>query len=208
MSKYAIKNAEGAQVAEAELADGVFGIEPNIPVVHQVVTCQDSCARQGTHAVKNRHNVSGGGIKPFRQKGTGRARQGSIRAGQWTGGGVIFGPTPRTHNKRINNKMVKLALRSALSGKAADGELVLVDAYNFEKPCTKQAVAMLKALGINDKRVTVVVTDEDVNTYLSFRNLANVRVIADSEATTRTLVDNGALVMTAAIANHFGEVLA
>lgn len=208
MSKYAIKNAEGAQVAEAELADGVFGIEPNIPVVHQVVTCQDSCARQGTHAVKNRHNVSGGGIKPFRQKGTGRARQGSIRAGQWTGGGVIFGPTPRTHNKRINNKMVKLALRSALSGKAADGELVLVDAYDFEKPCTKQAVAMLKALGINDKRVTVVVTDEDVNTYLSFRNLANVRVIADSEATTRTLVDNGALVMTAAIANHFGEVLA
>lgn len=208
MSKYAIKNAEGAQVAEAELADGVFGIEPNIPVVHQVVTCQDSCARQGTHAVKNRHNVSGGGIKPFRQKGTARARQGSIRAGQWTGGGVIFGPTPRTHNKRINNKMVKLALRSALSGKAADGELVLVDAYNFEKPCTKQAVAMLKALGINDKRVTVVVTDEDVNTYLSFRNLANVRVIADSEATTRTLVDNGALVMTAAIANHFGEVLA
>ena len=208
MSKYAIKNAEGAQVAEAELADGVFGIEPNIPVVHQVVTCQDSCARQGTHAVKNRHNVSGGGIKPFHQKGTGRARQGSIRAGQWTGGGVIFGPTPRTHNKRINNKMVKLALRSALSGKAADGELVLVDAYDFEKPCTKQAVAMLKALGINDKRVTVVVTDEDVNTYLSFRNLANVRVIADSEATTRTLVDNGALVMTAAIANHFGEVLA
>ncbi len=208
MSKYAIKNAEGAQVAEAELADGVFGIEPNIPVVHQVVTCQDSCARQGTHSVKNRHNVSGGGIKPFRQKGTGRARQGSIRAGQWTGGGVIFGPTPRTHNKRINNKMVKLALRSALSGKAADGELVLVDAYDFEKPCTKQAVAMLKALGINDKRVTVVVTDEDVNTYLSFRNLANVRVIADSEATTRTLVDNGALVMTAAIANHFGEVLA
>ena len=208
MSKYAIKNAEGAQVAEAELADGVFGIEPNISVVHQVVTCQDSCARQGTHSVKNRHNVSGGGIKPFRQKGTGRARQGSIRAGQWTGGGVIFGPTPRTHNKRINNKMVKLALRSALSGKAADGELVLVDAYDFEKPCTKQAVAMLKALGINDKRVTVVVTDEDVNTYLSFRNLANVRVIADSEATTRTLVDNGALVMTAAIANHFGEVLA
>lgn len=208
MSKYAIKNAEGAQVAEAELADGVFGIEPNIPVVHQVVTCQDSCARQGTHSVKNRHNVSGGGIKPFRQKGAGRARQGSIRAGQWTGGGVIFGPTPRTHNKRINNKMVKLALRSALSGKAADGELVLVDAYNFEKPCTKQAVAMLKALGINDKRVTVVVTDEDVNTYLSFRNLANVRVIADSEVTTRTLVDNGALVMTAAIANHFGEVLA
>ena len=103
MSKYAIKNVKGAEVSQAELSDDVFGIEPNIPVIHQVVVCQDSCARQGTHSVKNRHEVSGGGAKPYRQKGTGRARQGSTRAGQWTGGGVIFGPTPRTHNKRINN---------------------------------------------------------------------------------------------------------
>ena len=94
MSKYAIKNAEGAQVAEAELADGVFGIEPNIPVIHQVVVCQDSCARQGTHAVKNRGAVSGGGKKPWKQKGTGRARQGSTRAPQWYHGGVVHGPTP------------------------------------------------------------------------------------------------------------------
>ena len=168
MSKYAIKNVEGAQVAEAELADGVFGIEPNIPVIHQVVVCQDSCARQGTHSVKNRHEVSGGGVKPYRQKGTGRARQGSIRAGQWTGGGVIFGPTPRSHAKRINNKMVKLAMRSVLSGKVADGELVLVDSLSFEKPSTKQAVALLAALGISEKRVTVVVPDDDINTYLVF----------------------------------------
>ena len=208
MSKYAIKNAEGAQVAEAELADGVFGIEPNIPVMHQVVTCQDACLRQGTHSVKNRHEVSGGGSKPYRQKGTGRARQGSIRAGQWTGGGVIFGPTPRSHAKRINNKMVKLAMRSALSGKVADSELVIVDAYSFEKPSTKQAKALLVSLGIAEKRVTVVVNDDDVNTYLSFRNLEKVNVIATSEATTRNLVDNGALVMTADIAKHFGEVLA
>ena len=208
MSKYAIKNVEGAQVAEAELADGVFGIEPNIPVIHQVVVCQDSCARQGTHSVKNRHEVSGGGVKPYRQKGTGRARQGSIRAGQWTGGGVIFGPTPRSHAKRINNKMVKLAMRSVLSGKVADGELVLVDSLSFEKPSTKQAVALLAALGISEKRVTVVVSDDDVNAYLSFRNLKKVNVIGVSEANTRNLIDNGALVMTADIAKKLEEVLA
>ena len=208
MSKYAIKNAEGAQVAEAELADGVFGIEPNIPVIHQSVVAIESCARQGTHSVKNRHEVSGGGVKPYRQKGTGRARQGSIRAGQWTGGGVIFGPTPRSHAKRINNKMVKLAMRSVLSGKVADGELVLVDSLSFEKPSTKQAVALLAALGIAEKRVTVVVSDDDVNAYLSFRNLQKVNVIGVSEANTRNLIDNGALVMTADIAKQFEEVLA
>ena len=208
MSKYAIKNVEGAQVAEAELADGVFGIEPNIPVIHQSVVAIESCARQGTHSVKNRHEVSGGGVKPYRQKGTGRARQGSIRAGQWTGGGVIFGPTPRSHAKRINNKMVKLAMRSVLSGKVADNELVLVDSLSFEKPSTKQAVALLAALGISEKRVTVVVSDDDVNAYLSFRNLKKVNVIGVSEANTRNLIDNGALVMTADIAKKLEEVLA
>ena len=208
MSKYAIKNAEGAQVAEAELADGVFGIEPNIPVIHQSVVAIESCARQGTHSVKNRHEVSGGGVKPYRQKGTGRARQGSIRAGQWTGGGVIFGPTPRSHAKRINNKMVKLAMRSVLSGKVADGELVLVDSLPFEKPSTKQAVALLAALGIAEKRVTVVVSDDDVNAYLSFRNLQKVNVIGVSEANTRNLIDNGALVMTPDTAKKLEEVLA
>lgn len=208
MSKYAIKNAEGAQVAEAELADSVFGIEPNIPVIHQVVVCQDACRRQGTHSVKNRHEVSGGGAKPYRQKGTGRARQGSTRAGQWTGGGVIFGPTPRSHAKRINNKMVKLAMRSVLSGKVADGELFLVDSLSFEKPSTKQALAVLVALGVAEKRVTVVVPDDDVNTYLSFRNLEKVNVIGVSEASARTLIDNGALVMTADIAKKLEEVLA
>ena len=231
MSKYAIKNVEGAEVSQAELSDDVFGIEPNIPVIHQVVVCQDSCARQGTHSVKNRHDVSGGGgqdscarqgthsvknrhevsgggAKPYRQKGTGRARQGSTRAAQWTGGGVVFGPTPRTHNKRINSKMVKLAMRSVLSGKVADSELVLVDALSFEKPSTKQAKALLASLGIEGKRVTVVVSDDDVNTYLSFRNLQQVNVIGMSEATTRNLIDNGALVMTADIAKQFEEVLA
>ncbi|SFX09382.1 50S ribosomal protein L4 [Olsenella sp. kh2p3] len=208
MSKYDIKNVEGQAAGQADLSDDAFGIEPNIPVIHQVVVCQDACLRQGTHSTKNRHEVSGGGRKPWRQKGTGRARQGSIRAAQWTGGGVVFGPTPRDHSKRINKKMVKLAMRSVLSGKVADSELVLVDALSFEKPSTKQAKAVLDALGVSGKRVTVVIPDDDVNSYLSFRNLEKVNCIAVSEANTRNLIDNGALVMTTDIAKQLEEVLA
>ena len=190
MSKYAIKNVEGAQVAETELADSVFGIEPNISCIHQVVVCQDACKRQGTHSTKNRHDVSGGGAKPYRQKGTGRARQGSI------------------HAKRVNHKMVKVAMRGVLSGKVADGELVLVDSLDFEKPSTKQAVAVLNALGVAGKRVTVVVDDEAVNAYLSFRNIEKVTIIGVSEANTRYLIDNGALVMTTDVCKKLEEVLA
>lgn len=209
MSKISVKNVEGAEVEQAELSDAVYGIEPNIPVIHQIVVAQDSNARQGTHSVKNRHEVSGGGRKPYRQKGTGRARQGSIRAAQWRGGGVVFGPTPRTHNKKTNNKMVKLAMRSVLSGKLADNELYVVDALDFAEISTKKAKAVLHALGItDDTRVTVVVDDENINAYLSFRNLANVTIIADVEATSRLLIDNRALVLTADVAKKFGEVLA
>ena len=160
MSKIEVKNVEGKAAGEVELSSDVFGIEPNIPVVHQVVVAYEASLRQGTHSVKNRHEVSGGGVKPWRQKGTGRARQGSIRAGQWVGGGVIFGPQVRSHAKRANNKEKKLAMRSVLSGKLADGELVLVDELKFEAPKTKQAVALLNALALDGKRVTVVVDDE------------------------------------------------
>ena len=209
MSKISVKNVEGAEVEQAELSDAVYGIEPNIPVIHQIVVAQDSNMRQGPHSVKNRHEVSGGGRKPYRQKGTGRARQGSIRAAQWRGGGVVFGPTPRTHAKKTNNKMVKLAMRSVLSGKLADGELYVVDALDFPEISTKKAKAALHALGITDNmRVTVVVDDENINAYLSFRNLANVTIIADVEATSRLLIDNKALVLTADVAKKFGEVLA
>lgn len=209
MSKISVKNVEGAEVEQAELSDAVYGIEPNIPVIHQIVVAQDSNMRQGTHSVKNRHEVSGGGRKPYRQKDTGRARQGSIRAAQWRGGGVVFGPTPRTHAKKTNNKMVKLAMRSVLSGKLADGELYVVDALDFAEISTKKAKAVLHALGITDNmRVTVVVDDENINAYLSFRNLANVTIIADVEATSRLLIDNKALVLTADVAKKFGEVLA
>lgn len=208
MSKIEVRNVEGKPAGEVELSSSVFGIEPNVAVMHQVVVAYEAAMRQGTHSVKNRHEVSGGGAKPWRQKGTGRARQGSIRAGQWVGGGVIFGPTPRSHAKRANNKEKKLAMRSALSAKLADGELVVVDALEFDSPKTRQAAALLKALDIADKRVTVVVADDDVNTYLAFRNLPKVNVIGVSEANTRNLIDNGALVMSSAVAKRFEEVLA
>ncbi|MBE6479380.1 MAG: 50S ribosomal protein L4 [Atopobiaceae bacterium] len=208
MSQIDIRNAEGEKTGTAELSDYVFGIEPNIPVIHQVVVCQAASLRQGTHSVKNRHEVSGGGKKPYRQKGTGRARQGSIRAGQWTGGGVIFGPTPRSHARRTNAKEVKLAMRGVLSGKLRDNELVILDDYKFEKPSTKQAAAMLKALDIADKRVTVVVPDDDIFTFLSFRNMPRVNVIGIGEACAGNLIDNGALVMSEAVAKQLEEVLA
>lgn len=208
MSKIEIKNMEGKKAGTAELSSDVFGIEPNIAVMHHVVTCQQACLRQGTHATKNRSAVSGGGIKPWRQKGTGRARQGSIRAPQWTGGGTVFGPQPHSHAKRVNNKEVKLAMRSALSGKLRDSELVVVDEWKFDEPQTKKAQAMLDALKLADKRVTVVVPDDDINTYLSFRNIKKVRVIGVGEATCHNLTDNVALIMSQDTAKHLEEVLA
>lgn len=208
MSQIEIKNAEGQAAGTVELSSSVFGIEPNIPVIHQVVTVQLGNLRQGTHDTKGRSEVSGGGRKPWRQKGTGRARQGSIRATQWVGGGVPFGPTPRTHNRRLNNKEVKLAMRGVLSGKLRDSELVVVDNYGFDKPSTKQGVALLKALGIEGKRVTVVVPDDDIFTYLSFRNVETVRILGVGEVTTHALIDNAALLLSAEVAKKLEEVLA
>ena len=208
MSKFEIKNAAGKKVSEIELADAVYGIEPNVAVMHQIVKAQLANWRQGTHSTKGRSDVSGGGAKPWRQKGTGRARQGSIRAPQWAGGGVVFGPKPHLYTQRMNNKEVKLAMRSALSAKLADNELVVVDDYTFEKPSTKAAAEMLKNLGVEGKRLTIIVRDEDVDAYLSFRNIPRTMILTADEVTAYDLVNNGAIIMTADIANHFGEVLA
>lgn len=208
MSKFDVKNSEGTKVAEAELAAEVYGIEPNLHVMHHIVTCQQACWRQGTQSAKTRSEVSGGGKKPWRQKGTGRARQGSTRSPQWRHGGVVFAPKPRSYAKRMNNKEVKLAMRSALSAKVRDNELVLVDNYGFEKPSTKAAVAILKALGLEGKRLTIIVREDDINAYLSFRNIPKTFIITPNEANTYDLVNNGALLMPADVATHFGEVLA
>ena len=208
MLKTNVYDMSGKLVGEIELSEAVFGITPNESVVHDVVKNHLANKRQGTQSALTRAEVSGGGRKPWRQKGTGRARQGSIRAAQWRHGGVVFAPKPRSYAKRMNNKEVKLAMRSALSAKLADGELVLVDDYGFEKPSTKAAVAMLKALGLEGKRLTIIVRDEDVNAYLSFRNIPKTFIITADEANTYDLVNNNAVLMPADIAAHFGEVLA
>ena len=208
MSKIEVKNTAGEKLSELELSDAVYGIEPNIPVMHQCVRYLMARDRQGTHDTKGRSEVRGGGRKPWRQKGTGRARQGSIRAPQWRGGGVVFGPTPRDHSFRMNKKEIKLAMRSALSAKLTDGELVVIDKFDFEKPCTKDAVKFVDALGLGGKRITVVLTEDDIDTALSFRNLPQVTVLFDHEIDTYFMLDNKALVLAEPVATRLGEVLA
>lgn len=207
MSKVEIKDKGGKVVKTADFSSAVFGIEPNTHVVHQVIVNYLASLRQGSHATRGRSYVSGGGKKPWRQKGTGRARQGSIRAPQWRGGGVVFGPTPHSHAKRSNNKEIKLAMRSVLSAKLKDGELVVVDAIDFKAPKTKDAKALLDKLGLSDKRVTVVLDEDNVNGFLAFRNLPKVRVIGTSDANAHNLVDNKALILTEQTAQYLEGVL-
>ena len=207
MATIEMKDASGKKVKDAELSAAVFEIEPNVHVMHEVVRSQRAARRQGTHDTLTRGQVRGGGKKPWRQKGTGRARQGTIRAPQWAGGGTVFGPHPRSYAFKVPAKVVKLAMRSALSAKLADGEIVVVDQLSFEKPSTKQAAEVLKNLGL-EGRVTIVVPDEDVNTFLSFRNLSKVRAIGVSELNTLDFIDNKALVLTEAALTRIEEVLA
>jgi len=195
MAKIDIKDTTGKKVGSADLTANVFSIEPNTFAMHQVVRSQLAARRAGTHSTLTRGKVSGGGKKPWRQKGTGRARQGSTRSPQWAGGGVVFGPHPRSYGFKVPNKVVKLAMRSALSAKLAEEVLFVVDGFGFEKPSTKQAAEVLKGLDIKG-RVTVVVADDDVNSLLSFRNLPKARVITASEANTYDLVDNTAVLFS------------
>jgi len=163
-------------------------------------------ARQGTHDTKTRGEVSGGGAKPFRQKGTGRARAGTTRAPQWTGGGTVFGPHPRKYGFRVPNKVVKLAMRSVLSAKAAEGALYVVDSFELSEPSTKAAAAVLKALGVT-RRVTIVIPNGDATAEKSFRNIEGVRVITASESNTYDLVDNAALVLSKSALEYLEGVL-
>jgi large subunit ribosomal protein L4 len=175
-----VKRADGSQSGSVELSDAFFGIEPNLAVMHQVVTAQLAAARAGTHSTKGRAQVRGGGAKPWRQKGTGRSRQGSERAPHWSGGGVAHGPRPRNYRERTPKKMVRLALRSALSDRAAQGRIAVVDGWEFETPSTRQATALLAALGLEGK-VLVVVNHEEQVAALSFRNLPEVHVVLSGE---------------------------
>ncbi len=167
-----VRSPAGATVGSVDLPAPVFGIQPNVPVMHQVVTAQLAAARSGTHSTKSRAEVSGGGSKPWRQKGTGRARQGSSRSPHWRGGGVAHGPQPRSYRQRTPKKMVWLALRSALSDRAADGMVAVVDGWGFSAPKTKEAQAALRALGAGEReRVLLVLGRDDEVAWKSFRNL-------------------------------------
>jgi len=176
MTKVAVLKQDGSQAAEIELNDAVFAIEPNNAVITDAVLMQRASLRQGTHAVKNRSAVSGGGRKPWKQKGTGRARAGSIREPQFRGGGIVFGPSPRSYAYRINRKAYQLALKSVLSQKVADNKLVVVDALSFEAPKTQDFKKVLANLSA-DKKTLVVVDEDNDNAILSARNLANVQVM-------------------------------
>ena len=206
MADIKIFDPAGNDVETVAANDTVFGIEPNIYVMHEVVKSQMAALRQGTANTKTRGMVSGGGRKPFLQKGTGNARQGTIRAPHYAGGGVVFGPHTRSYAYRVNNKVVKLAMRSALSAKLADGELTVVNEFGFEKPSTKAAKAALEALKIKG-RTTIVVDDDDFESFLSFRNLENVLIIGATESNCYDLLDNANLVLTKAALNYLEEVL-
>ena len=180
MASVNVKSAAGKPVGDVQVADDVFGIQPNVPVMHQVVTAQLAARRAGTQSTKTRAEVSGGGKKPFKQKGTGNARQGSTRAPHFSGGGVALGPKPRKYTQKTPKQMINLALRSALSDRFAEGKVVVVDDWGFAAPRTKDAKAVLTSLGI-DGRALVVVDRNDVNTIKSFLNLREVQLIERAE---------------------------
>jgi large subunit ribosomal protein L4 len=175
-----LKTVAGASAGTVELDDAVFGITPNISVMHQVVTAQLAARRAGSQSTKTRAEVSGGGAKPWRQKGTGRARQGSSRAPHWVGGGVALGPKPRSYAQRTPKKMIRLALRSALSDRAADGKVVVVEEWGLEAPSTRAAKQALDSLGVTGKTL-VVLGDDDEAAWKSLRNLPEVHCVLDRE---------------------------
>jgi large subunit ribosomal protein L4 len=189
------RSQDGSELGSVDLDPGIFGIVPNKDVLHQVVTAQLAAARAGTQSTKTRAEVRGGGAKPFRQKGTGRARQGSTRSPQWIGGGVALGPKPRSYAQKTPKKMVQLALRSALSDRALGDKVVVVDRWTFEVPRTKDAVAALSALGLKG-RILVVLGAEDGYADRSFGNLTDIQTIMSSELNAYDILCNDWVVFT------------
>lgn len=207
MPKVAVYNVSGAQVGEIELSDNVFGIEPNKHVLHDAVVMQQASLRQGTHKVKGRSEVRGGGRKPWKQKGTGRARQGSIRAPQWKGGGVVFGPTPRSYSYKLPKKVRRLAIKSALSSKVAENEIIVLDQLSFNQPKTKEFVAVLNNLKVGSKAL-VVAADFDDNVALSARNVPGVKFVTADGINVLDVLVHDKLIITKAAVEKVEEVLA
>ncbi|MBO7747535.1 50S ribosomal protein L4 [Paenibacillus sp. MWE-103] len=207
MPKVALYSVNGSQVGEIELSEAVFGIEPNVHVVHSAVLLQQAAERRGTHKTKGRSEVRGGGRKPWKQKGTGRARQGSIRAPQWVGGGTVFGPTPRSYSFKLPKKVRRLAIKSALSSKVIDNEIIVLDQLAFAQPKTKEFAAVLNNLKVARKALVVTANYED-NVALSARNLPNVKFVAADGINVLDVVKYDQLIITKEAVEKVQEVLA
>jgi len=207
MPTVALFKQDGSQAGDVELNEAVFGIEPNTHVLHEAVVMQRASLRQGTHAVKTRSEVRGGGRKPWRQKGTGRARHGSIRSPIWVGGGTAFGPTPRSYSYKMPKKVRRLALLSALSSKVKEGNLLVLDAITMDAPKTKEIIKMLEALDVNEKAL-IVTADKEETIIRSANNLQNTNVITVDEINVLDLLSHDKLIITKDAAEKAGEVLA
>lgn len=181
MEKVKLLNIKGEKLKDIKLANEIFGIEPNNKVLYDAIILSRASLRQGTHKTKNRAEVSGGGRKPWRQKGTGHARQGSIRAVQWVGGGTYGGPVPRDYSKKMNRKERRLAIKSALANVANEDRLMVVDKLILTTPKTKEMMGILKTLGVEDKKVLIVVNELEENALLATRNISNILLLDASE---------------------------
>ncbi|WP_226671048.1 50S ribosomal protein L4 [Metabacillus litoralis] len=207
MPKVALLNQAGSNVGEIELNDSVFGIEPNQHVLFDAVIMQRASLRQGTHKVKGRSEVAGGGRKPWRQKGTGRARQGSIRSPQWRGGGIVFGPTPRSYAYKLPKKVRRLAIKSALSSKVVDNSIVVLEDLALNAPKTKEMSSVLKGLSV-EKKALIVTADINENVALSARNIPGVTVVTANGVNVLDVLNHDKLIMTKAAVQKVEEVLA
>lgn len=207
MPKVALFNQTGSQVGDVELNDSVFGIEPNNHVMFEAVVAQRASLRQGTHKTKIRSEVAGGGRKPWRQKGTGRARQGSIRSPQWRGGGTVFGPVPRSYSYKLPKKVRRLAIKSALSSKVVAEEILVLESLNFDAPKTKEFASVLKGLSI-EKKALIVTAGLDENVALSARNIPGITVVSAEGINVLDVLNHDKLIMTKAAVEKVEEVLA
>ena len=208
MPKVTLYDKSGSQTGEVELNEGVFGVEINEPVVHRAVVAQLAAKRAGTHKTKTRGEVSGGGRKPWRQKGTGRARHGSIRSPLWVGGGTTFGPSPRKYKKKVNKKEKRLAVKSVLTSKVGEGKLIVLDDFGITQPKTKDMVNLLTSLNVNDEKVLVILPGKDEAVYKSARNMPNVKTMVIQALNVYDLLNCESIVTTRDGVEAIEEVLA
>lgn len=207
MPKVSVYNVEGKQVSEIELADAVFGLQPNVHVLHSAVLLQQASLRAGTHDVKGRSEVRGGGRKPWKQKGTGRARQGSIRSPQWKGGGIVFGPTPRSYGFKLPRKVRRLAIKSALSSKVIENQIIVLDQLSLSAPKTKDFAKILNNLKV-ERKALVVTADFDQNVALSARNIPGVKFVAADGINVLDVMKHDQLIITKEAVAKVEEVFA